>query len=103
MNAAREQRFNYLSGSDERFINFEYSLLRSDDMPPMVQLTADPTLQDGILVASFSTARELRTVLKNSGLAIESCDSHDDETISVSVDLYDEFSAFLRAHQMILE
>lgn len=72
-------------------------------MPPMVQLKADPTLRDGILVASFSTARELRTCLKNCGLEIESCDTHDNETISVSVGMYDEFSAFLRAHQMISE
>lgn len=65
-------------------------------MPPTIQLQADPFLREETLVASFSTARYLRSILGECGLVIESSEDHADDEISVPLSMYDDFDSFLR-------
>ncbi len=58
-------------------------------------LNADPHLDTLTIVASFSTARELRRVLRGTRLNIEFSPTHSDDVISVSPELFDQFATFL--------
>ena len=64
-------------------------------MPPTLQLNADPSLDDLTIVASFSTARELRRVLRGANFRIEFNSLQSDDVVKVSTDLYEQFAGFL--------
>lgn len=64
-------------------------------MPPKIHLTSDTRLGFSTILASFRTARELRTILGPDTYRIE-CDEHcPDEQITVSPDLFDAFNLFI--------
>lgn len=72
-------------------------------MPPTFEVKVNPMLRDETIVASYETATELRKILAGTGLMVATNSSFDDDVVSVSQSLYDDFSTFLRCYQQVLD
>lgn len=71
-------------------------------MPPTLDIRLNPNLKGETIVASLDTAKELRQVLSGCGIVVGSNSTYDDNCVSVSPALYDDFTAFLRCYQNVL-
>ena len=72
-------------------------------MPPTLEVQVNPMLRDETIVASFDTASQLREILSETGLMVATNSKFDDNVVSVSESLYEDFSTFLRCYQNVLD
>lgn len=72
-------------------------------MPPTLEVKVNPMLRDETIVASHDTASELRKILADTGLMVATNSKFENNVVSVSQSLYDDFSTFLRCYQQVLD